>query len=108
KHHAHLAVFHFFEDFADHRFKVDGHEAHAVGAAKAFPQVVRYMTHADFMRRAAQVKEAVVYAAAATHQHIAGHAGVETAGDQRQHIFLGADGIAADTFIAAFYQQQAI
>ena len=105
---AHLAVVHFFKDFADHRFEVDRHETHAVGATEAVPQVVRHLTHADFVRRAAQVEEAVMHAAAATHQHIAGDAGVEAAGDQGQYVFLGANREAADTFIAPFHQQQAI
>ncbi|CZV49493.1 Uncharacterised protein [Enterobacter hormaechei] len=108
QHHAHLAVVHFFEDFADHRLKVDRHKTHAVRAAEAVPQVMRHLTYADFMRRAAQVKEAVVHAAATTHQHIAGHAGVEPAGDQRQHIFLSADRETANTFITTLDQQQAI
>lgn len=69
---------------------------------------MRHLTYADFVRRAAQVEEAVVYATAATHQHIAGDAGVEAAGDQGQHVFLGADREAANTFVTAFYQQQAI
>ena len=47
-------------------------------------------------------------ATAAAHQHIAGNAGVEAAGDQRQDIFLGADRETADTFITTFHQQQAI
>ncbi|MNP17068.1 hypothetical protein D3C76_1094880 [compost metagenome] len=67
-----------------------------------------HLTHANFVRRAAEVKEAVVHAAAATHQHIAGNTRVETAGDQRQHIFLSPNREAADTFIAAFHQQQAV
>ncbi len=79
-----------------------------MGAAKAVPQVMRHLANADFMRRAAKVKEAVVYAAAATHQHIAGDAGVKTAGDQRQHVFLGANRETANTFITPFDQQQAI
>ena len=49
-----------------------------------------------------------MHAAAATHQHIAGNTGVETAGDQRQHIFLGADRETANTFVAAFDQQETI
>ena len=105
---AHLAVIHFLKNFADHRLKVDRHKTHAVRAAEAVPQVMRHLTYADFVRRAAQVKEAVVHAAAATHQHIAGNAGVEPAGDQRQHIFLRADREAANTFITALNQQQAI
>ena len=39
------------------------------------------------MGGAAKVKEAVMNAAAAAHQHVAGDAGVKAAGDQRQHIF---------------------
>ena len=105
---AHLAVVHFLQNFADHRFEIDCHETHAVGAAEAVPQVMRHLTNADFVRRAAQVEEAVVHAAAATHQHIAGDAGVEAAGDQGQNIFLSPDREAADTFITAFHQQQAI
>lgn len=49
-----------------------------------------------------------MHAAAAAHQHIAGNAGVETAGNERQHVFLGADRETADTFVAPFNQQQAI
>ena len=56
------------------------------------------------MGGAAKVKEAVMNAAAAAHQHVAGDAGVKAAGDQRQHIFLGADRETADAFIAAFHQ----
>ncbi len=67
-----------------------------------------HLTYANFMRRAAEVKEAVVHTAAAAHQHIAGNTGVETAGNQRQHIFLSTDWEAANTFVAAFYQQQAV
>ena len=69
---------------------------------------MRYLTHANFMRRAAKVKEAVMHAAAATHQHITGNAGVETTGNERQHIFLGADRETANTFVAAFNQQETI
>ena len=69
---------------------------------------MRHLTHANFMRRAAKVKEAVMHAAAATHQHIAGNAGVETTRNERQHIFLGADRETANTFVAAFNQQQTI
>ena len=108
EHHAHLAVVDFLENFAHHRFEVDRHKTHAMRTAEAVPQVVRNLTNADFMRRAAKVKEAVVYAAAATHQHIAGNAGVETTGDQRQHVFLGANRETANTFITPFYQQQTI
>ena len=60
------------------------------------------------MRRAAEVKEAVMHAAAATHQHIAGNAGVETTGNERQHIFLGTNRETANTFIATFNQQETI
>ena len=79
-----------------------------MGAAEAVPQIVRNLTDADFMRGAAEVEKAVVYAAAATHQHIAGDAGVEAAGNKRQHIFLSTDWEAANTFIAPFHQQQTI
>ena len=60
------------------------------------------------MRCPAKVEEAVVHAAAATHQHVAGHAGVETTGDQRQYVFLRTNGETANTFIAAFNQQQTV
>ena len=69
---------------------------------------MRHLTNADFMRRAAQVKEAVVHAAAATHQHVAGDTGVEAARDQRQHIFLRADRETTNTFITTLNQQQTI
>ncbi len=77
-------------------------------AAEAVPDIVRDLTHADFMRCAAEIKEAVVYAAAAAQQHIAGDARVESARDQRQHIFLRADREAAQPLIAPGDQQQAI
>lgn len=69
---------------------------------------MRNLADANLMGGAAKVKEAVMNAAAAAHQHVAGDAGVKAAGDQRQHIFLGADRETADAFIAAFHQQQAI
>lgn len=69
---------------------------------------MRDTADANLMGGAAKVKEAVVHAAAAAHQHVAGDAGVKAAGNQRQHIFLRADRETADTFIAAFHQQQAI
>lgn len=49
-----------------------------------------------------------MHAAAATHQHITGNTGVETTGNERQHIFLGADRETANTFVAAFNQQETI
>jgi hypothetical protein len=63
---------------------------------------VRHLTNANFMRGAAKVKETVVHATAATHQHVAGDAGVEAAGNQRQHIFLRADRETTDAFVAPF------
>ena len=69
---------------------------------------MRHLTYANFMRRAAKVKETVMHAAAATHQHITGNTGVETTGNERQHIFLGADRETANTFVAAFNQQETI
>ena len=108
QYHAHLPVIHFLEDLADHRFKVDSDKTHAMRTAEAVPQIVRHLTNADFMGRAAEVKETVVNAAATTHQHIAGNAGVEAAGDQRQYVFLGPDRETADPFVTAFDQQQTI
>ncbi len=49
-----------------------------------------------------------MHAAAATHQHVAGDAGVEAARDQRQHIFLRADRETTNTFITTLNQQQTI
>ena len=69
---------------------------------------MRHLTNTDFMRCAAEVKEAVMYAAAATHQHVAGHARVETTGDQRQYVFLRTNRETANTFITAFNQQQTV
>jgi Cyanate permease len=63
---------------------------------------------ASTMRCTTQIEEAVVYAATATHQHVAGNARIEPAGDQRQHVFLSADRETANTFVTAFDQQQAI
>lgn len=60
------------------------------------------------MRRTAQIKETVMHTAAATNQHIAGYARIETAGNQRQHIFLRTDREAANAFITAFDQQQTV
>ncbi len=108
QHHTHLAVIDFFKDFAHHRFEINGNETDAVRAAKAAPQIVRHLANADFMSRTAQVEEAVMHATAATHQHVAGYAGIEAAGNQRQHIFLGADGEATLAFVTGFHQQQAI
>ena len=105
---AHLTVVDFLENFPDDRFEINSDKTHAVGAAKAVPQIMRHLTHANFMRRAAEVKEAVMHAAAATHQHITGNTGVETTGNERQHIFLGADRETANTFVAAFNQQETI
>ena len=104
----HLTVVDFLENFPDDRFEINSDKTHAVGAAKAVPQIMRHLTHANFMRRAAEVKEAVMHAAAATHQHITGNTGVKTTGNERQHIFLGADRETANTFVAAFNQQQTI
>ncbi len=56
----------------------------------------------------AKIKEAVMYAAAATQQHIAGDAGVKATGNQRQHIFLRADRETAQTFVARSHQRQTI
>ena len=69
---------------------------------------MRHLTNTNFMRRAAEIKEAVMHAAAATHQHIAGNSGVETTGNKRQHIFLGADWESANTFVTTFDQQETI
>ncbi len=66
------------------------------------------LTNANLMRGAAQVKEAIMHAATATHQHIAGDAGIESARDQRQHIILRANREAANAFITAVDQHQAI
>ncbi len=108
KDHAHLTVVDFLQDLANHRLKVDRDKTHAMRATKAVPQIMRHLTNADFMRCAAEIKEAVVHTATATHQHIAGHAGVETTGNQRQYIFLRPDRETANTFIAAFNQQQTV
>ena len=105
---AHLTVVDFLENFTDDRLKVNGDKTHAVGATKTVPQIMRHLTNTNFMRRAAEIKEAVMHAAAATHQHITGNTGVETTGNERQHIFLGADRETANTFVAAFNQQQTI
>ncbi len=106
--HAHLAVVDFLQDLTHHRLKVDRDKTHAMRATVAVPQIMRHLTNADFMRGAAEVKEAIVYAAAATHQHVAGHPGVETTGDQRQDVFLRTNRETANTFIAAFNQQQTV
>ncbi len=105
---AHLTVVDFLENFPNDRFEINSDKTHAVGAAKTVPQIMRHLTHANFMRRAAKVKETVMHAAAATHQHITGNTGVETTGNERQHVFLGADRETANTFVAAFNQQETI
>lgn len=77
-------------------------------AGEAIPQVVRHLLHADLVRGATQVEEAEVHAAAAAHQHVAGHARVETAGNQRHYVFLSADRVTADAFETAFDQHQLV
>ena len=106
--HAHLAVINFLQDLTDHRFKVDSNKTHAMRTTEAVPQVMRHLANADFMRCAAKVKEAIVYTAAATHQHVAGYTRVETAGNQRQYVFLRPNRETTNTFIAAFNQQQTV
>ena len=58
---AHLTVVDFLENFPDDRFEINSDKTHAVGAAKAVPQIMRYLTHANFMRRAAKVKDCLLY-----------------------------------------------
>ncbi|MNC72578.1 hypothetical protein D3C75_1236480 [compost metagenome] len=82
EHHAHLAVFDLFQDLTDHRFEIDRHKAHLVRAAEAVPQIVGNLLDANFVRRATQIKEAIMYATATAHQHIAGNTRVKTAGNQ--------------------------
>ena len=61
------------------------------------PQVVGNLLDAHFVSGATQIEEAVVHTATALDEVVGGDPGVETAGDEAQHILLGRQRITAET-----------
>ena len=99
EHHAHLTVVDLLEDLGNHRLEIDSGETYPVGGAETVPQVIGHLLDADLVGRTTKIEEAVVHPAATLDELERSHAGVKTAGEQTQHIFLGRDGHAAQTLM---------
>ncbi|MNG97901.1 hypothetical protein D3C79_570260 [compost metagenome] len=99
EHHPHLTVVDLLEDLGHHGLEVDGGETHLVGGTELVPQVIGDLLDTDLVGGAPQIEEAVVHTAAALDELVGGHAGVEAAGEQAQHVLLGRHGEASHAVV---------
>ena len=70
-----------------------------MGGTELVPQVIGDLLDTDLVGGAPQIEEAVVHAAAALDELVGGHAGVEAAGEQAQHVLLGRHGEASHAVV---------